>query len=346
MKNPETAGNSIPPEAIKQIKKILLIQYKPFGDVLLNTGYMPTLRRHFPKAKIDFLVMRPYKTILEDNPWLDRLIIMEKKKKYSLAYYVERLRIMRLVRKEKYDLIVDQLRGTGSVQITLFSGARYRLGWLQKRWNWVYNYRVQRDNFRYYSRAKFDLLNPLGIEEEEHNTYYYIKPESVDYIQRWIDRKNLENEKLVVISPASPVPAKQWSPACFARLADLIVSDTAFKVILLWGPGEKQLSQSIAARMKHKSVIAPPTTFNQAGALLKRAAMYIGNDGGINHLAVAMETPSIAIFGPISNPKKWVAWHKPQHMYLRDWNFRDRRDNSFNILPEQVFGKFKEYFKL
>lgn len=346
MKNPETAGKSIPPEAIKQIKNILLIQYKPFGDVLLNTGYLPTLRRYFPAAKIDFLVMRPYKTILEDNPWLDRLIIMEKKKKHSLAYYGERLRIMRLVRKEKYDVIADQLRGTGSAQITLFSGATYRLGWTQKRWNWVYNYRVQRDNFRYYSRAKFDLLNPLGVTEEEHNTYYQIKPESLHYIQNWINKKRLEKEKFVVISPASPVPAKQWSPACFAQLADLIVSGTDFKVILLWGPGEKQLSQTIASQMKHRPIIAPPTTFNQAGALLKRAAMYIGNDGGINHLAVAMETPSIAIFGPTSNPKKWVAWHKPQHMYLRDWDFKDRKDNSFNISPEQVYEKLKEYFKL
>lgn len=337
---------TIPPEALQKIKKILLIQFKPFGDVLLNTGYMPTLRRHFPRARIDYLVMRPYRIILEDNPWLDHLIIMEKKKKHSLDYYAERLRIILLVRKQKYDVVVDQLRGTGSAQITLLSGAPYRLGWQQKRWRWVYNYRIVRDNLRYYSRSKFDLLNPLGITEQEHNTYYRIRPESVQYIDRWIRRRQLENEKLVVISPASPVAAKQWSSSHFAQLADLILSQTEYKVILLWGPGEKELSQSIAAQMKNTPIIAPPTNFNQAGALLQKSEMYIGNDGGINHLAVALETPSIAIFGPRSNPKKWVAWHKKIHLYLRDWDFKDRTDNRFNIAPQAVFAKFREFFRL
>jgi len=271
---------------------------------------------------------------------------MEKKKKKTVSYFAERLRIIRLVRKREYDVVVDQLRGTGSAQITMFSGAKYRLGWLQKRWNWVYNYKVQRDNFRYYSRAKFDLLNPLGVFEEPHNTYYKIKPESVEYIDKWLAKKGLDSKQLVVISPVSPVPAKQWRLDYFVKLGDLILQQTDFKLILLWGPYEKLAAKYIYRNMQKKPIIAPSTTFNQAGALLKRAAMYIGNDGGINHLAIAMETPSIAIFGPKTNPKKWVAWHKKQHMYLRDWNFKDWEDRSFNITPEQVFAKFKEYFKL
>ena len=53
---------------LKEIHKILIIQQKPFGDILLNTGYLPELRRHFPQAQIDFLIQRPYLTVLEDNP--------------------------------------------------------------------------------------------------------------------------------------------------------------------------------------------------------------------------------------------------------------------------------------
>jgi len=345
LKNPETAGKSIPPEAIKQIKNILLIQYKPFGDVLLNTGYLPALRKRFPGARIDFLVQRPYLTLLKDNPNLDDLIIMEKRK--GIQYYLERLRIIREVRKRKYDLIIDQLRGTGSAQITLFSGVSFRLGWRLKRWNWVYNYTVPREHIRYYGLMKFDLLKPLEITEDQTaNLFYHVEADSFRYIGEWLRQNGLTGQKLVVISPGTPVRRKQWSLESFAQLSDLILTRTDFKVILLWGPGERGDVEFIAGKMSEKPIIAPPTTFNQAGALLKHAAMYIGNDGGINHLAVAMETPSIAIFGPTSNPKKWVAWHKPQHMYLRDWDFKDRKDNSFNISPEQVYGKLKEYFKL
>ena len=331
---------------LKEIRKILIIQYKPFGDILLNTGYLPALRKKFPQAQIDYLIQKPYVTLLEDNPYLDNLLIMQKKKEGSLAYFKERLRIIHLVRKTKYDLVIDQLRSTGSAQITLFSGAPYKLGWRLKRWNWVYNYPVNRDNLRYYSRLKFDVLQPLGIQEEAHNIYYKIKKESYAYIDHWLQAQNLRGEKLVVISPGTPVKRKQWSLEHYARVGDMILTQQGFKLIFLWGPGEEKDVVPIVARMKRKPLVAPPTTFNQAGALLKRAAIYIGNDGGINHLAVAMETPSITIFGPFTNPKKWTAWHKDIHLYLRDENFKDKNDPGFNISPEQVFQKFKDFFKL
>jgi len=334
----------IPDEKLVEIRKILLIQYKPFGDILLNTGYLPVLKRKFSDATIDFLIQRPYITLLKDNPFIDNLVIMEKKKGFQ--YYLERWRIMKEVRSRNYDLIIDQLRGTGSAQITLFSGAKFRLGWKLKRWNWVYNYKVARENIRYYALLKFDVLKPLGIKEDEVGLYYKIEEESLEYIDDWLKDNQIYNEKLVIVSPGTPVKRKQWSLDNFVMLCDLILKQTNFKLILLWGPGEQADVDYIAERMVGKAIIALPTTFNQAAALLTRAAMYIGNDGGINHLAVSTETPSIAIFGPTSNPKKWVAWHKPQHMYLRDWDFKDRTDSTFNISPEQVFEKFKEYFKL
>ncbi len=74
----------IPEQELTQIKRILIIQYKPFGDVLLNTAYFPALRKKFPDATIDFLVQGPYKTILDDNPNLDNIIVMEKKNEILL----------------------------------------------------------------------------------------------------------------------------------------------------------------------------------------------------------------------------------------------------------------------
>ncbi len=340
----------IPAAELKDIKKILIIQYKPYGDILLNTGYLPTLRKHFPRVQIDYLIQRPYITILQDNPHIDNLIIMEKKRNKGIHYFTylrERLRIIRLIRKKKYDVVIDQLRGAGSAQITLFSEAKYRLGWTQRPGKWVYNYTVKRDNHRYYSRSKFDLLQPLGIKEVPHNTYYKIHDESIKKINAWLKKENLSDKKFVVFSPGTPVLAKQWDLDNYARLGDMILSKTNYKLVLLWGPGEKKDVAYIKNKMKEKPVIAIPTSFNEAGALLQQADVYISNDGGINHLAVAMETPTLTIFGPRSNPKKWTAWHKDIHTYIRDWNFtkaeyRKTGDQTFNLSAEMVFKKFKE----
>ena len=91
-------------DQLSEIKKILIIQQKPFGDILLNTGYLPELRRNFPDAQIDYLIQRPYLTILEDNPHLDNLVIMEKPKGRGLKYILPQVRAAIEVRKRKYDL--------------------------------------------------------------------------------------------------------------------------------------------------------------------------------------------------------------------------------------------------
>jgi len=336
------------------IKKILIIQHKPFGDVLLNTGYLPELRRRFPEAQIDYLIQRPFMTILENNPYIDNLVIMEKEK--GVKFYLAALKTALQVRKNKYDLIIDQLRGTSSARIVLFSGAEFKLGFKLKpkkilgikfnRWNSIYNIHSVKGDLRYYSRLKFDLLMPLGIRETDHNTQYYINNSSLEYIKYRLQETGLVREQLIVFSAGTPVKKKQWSLDCYAQLGDMIQHKLKYKVVLLWGPGEKKDAEYIQNKMLSEAVIAPPTDFNQAGALLHFARVLITNDGGINHLAVSQNVPSIAVFGAKSNPVKWCAWHKPIHTYLRDWNHKDLNENSFNITPRQVFDKLQEMLEI
>lgn len=348
----KAVGRKLTEDQLKEIKRILIIQYKPFGDVLLNTAYLPALRKKFPDAVIDYLVQKPFRIILEDNPNLDNLILMEKKKGKTFAYYMERLRTIKKVRDLKYDMIIDQIRGPGSSQISFFSGAKYRLGWNKvkpfawlKGYNWVYNYRETRKHRIYAARAKFLLLKPLGIEETDDNIYYNVRPESLNYIDNWLKETGLDGKKLVVFSPVTPVYRKQWEFERFAKVADMISKNTDCEIVLLWGPGELEKVELMASLMETEPVIAPKTTFNQAGALLQRTYIYIGNDGGIIHLAVSQSTPSIAIFGPKTHPLKWTAWHLPIHRHCRNFDFKSKKDNTFGITPETVFEKFLELNK-
>jgi ADP-heptose:LPS heptosyltransferase len=331
---------------LREIKKILIIQQKPFGDILLNTGYLPALRKHFPDAEIDYLIQRPYLTILEDNPHLDNLIIMEKPKGRGLKYILPQVRAAISVRKRRYDLIIDQLRGTSSARIIWFSGAKYRLGWIKKKWNFLYNVRIPQAQIRYKSFYKFDLLAPLGIQVKDHNLAYQIRKESIEYIKNWIHAAGLEHQEMIVFSPGSPVKRKQWDLDRYAQLGDKIQNNTDFKIILLWGPEEKKDSEYIKTKMNTPAIMAPPTTFNEAGALLNFTKVLITNDGGINHLAVSQNTPAISIFGSKSSPLKWCAWHRKEYLYLKDWDFKNRNDNSFNISSDQVFEKFCELLKI
>lgn len=324
---------------LTKIQKILIIQYQPFGDILLNTGYLPFLRQKFPHARIDFLVRKPYHKVLEGNPFLDELVVFENKPGWRNM--LERLQLFRRIHGRGYDLIIDQIRGMGSAFMTLFSGARYRLGYRKRRLAFIYNVQVHKITRRYSAGMKFDLLKPLGIEEQPYRLYYTIKPESQQYIAEWLERSGLKGKELICFSPGSPVPRKKWSLANYAALADLLLEKTDRQVVLLWGPDEKTDVDQIQEMMKKKAVMAPPTDFNQAAALLQQCRLLVCNDGGINHLAVAVDAPSLAVFGSTA-PDKWGAENMPGHYVLHNPAVNSRLDPTFGISAEMAYAKILE----
>lgn len=325
---------------LKNIDKILIIQFKPHGDVLLTTSYLETLRNKFPESQIDFLVTEPYHQILEKNPYLSEVIVLPRKR--GAAYLCERIKLFRKIRHRKYDLIIDQQNSTGSAQVVLWSGARYRLGWIDGKGRWFYNLKAPRGSVRYNASRKFDILQPLGVTEQPYKLYYYIKPASKQYIESWLSQENLLRKPMICISPGSPVPRKKWNLKNYARLADLIFEQTDFSVVLLWGPNELDDIKIIQEQMVQKPIIAPPTDFNQAAAFLTYCRLLICNDGGLNHLSVATDTPALALFGPTS-PTVWSPHGViPFHYHLYNPTWEKNSNQTFGITPEESFNKVQE----
>ena len=324
------------------IKRILIVQYQPFGDVLLNTGYFPALRKKFPDAKIDYLIKEKYKVVLENNHYLDELVTFEDGKGWQ--YIPERIKLLKRIRARKYDLIIDQIRGFGSAQMAWFSRAKYRLGFKHKKYAFIYNIKAERQSVRYHSSMKFDALLPLGIKEEPHKLYFNIKPESEEYIDKWLKQSDLADEKIITISPGSPVLRKKWNLNSYARLGDMILQNTKCKIVILWAPNEKEDAHNLFKLMSQKAVLAPPTDLNQAAAMLKKSILLICNDGGLNHLSVATETQSIAIFGSIK-PYRWSPEMFEGHYHFFNEKHDSLKDDTFGIEPEKVYQKVLEIIK-
>ncbi|MEJ2098265.1 MAG: glycosyltransferase family 9 protein [Deltaproteobacteria bacterium] len=141
------------------------------------------------------------------------------------------------------------------------------------------------------------------------------------------------------MTPGSPRKKKKWDVRRYAALTDLILSRTGMKVVLLRAPGELEDCRKVVEHSLKKPLIAPPTTFNQAAALVRSSRLLICNDGGVNHLSVALEAPSLAIFGNTS----WRIWSPqeafPNHYHLVNPAWRPMSDNSFGITPEEAFEK-------
>ncbi|MCP5060907.1 MAG: glycosyltransferase family 9 protein [Ignavibacteriae bacterium] len=323
---------------LNKIKNILIIQYEPWGDVLVNTALFPAIRKKFPEAQIEYLVRKPFHKVLSKNTFLDDVIIFENKKGWQ--YYYNRIKLINYIRQRKFDLVIDQMRGSGSAQIVFFSGAKYKLGLKHRRWNFVYNLKAVVTSVRYSASMKFDLLKPLGIIEQPYKLHFHISESSHDYIEQWIEKVELKEQNFICFSPGSPVKRKKWNLNNYAELADLIISKINYKVVFLWGPEEKEDIKIIKEEMFNEPIVAPPTDFNQAAAMLQASTLLVCNDGGINHLSAAVSTPSLAIFGSTS-PKKWCPTNLGIHHYLHNPNVNSRIDDTFGISAEEAFEKIK-----
>jgi len=221
----------------EKIKKILILQYKPFGDVLLNTGYLPHLKEKFPNVEIDFLVRKPYEIVLRDNPNINELITFENVT--GIKYFLQRIELIKNIRNRKYDLIIDQLNGTGSGIMSFFSGAKYRLGFVEHKLSWVYNIKAVDGAQRYTGARKFDLLKSIGIEEESYNIYITITDEAKAFINIWLEKKNLIDTKFLCVAPGSPVAGKKWSSKNYAALCDRILKNSHYKIVFVGAPDEQ-----------------------------------------------------------------------------------------------------------
>jgi heptosyltransferase-2 len=183
------------------------------------------------------------------------------------------------------------------------------------------------------------MLQPLGIAERPYQLYYHIKSESRAYAEAWLERHGMIPEETIIISPGSPRSKKKWHRQNYSILIDKVLSHTKMKVIILWGPEEYHDACAVLREPRRRCQLAPPMDFNQAAAFLEKCRLLICNDGGINHLSVALNVPSLAIFGNTSVAKWSPQGYFPQHYHLVNPEWKKQSDNRFGITPEAVFQK-------
>ncbi len=277
------------------IEKILVIKLRAIGDVLLSTIVVPNLRAAFPNAKIDFLTENPARDVVLGNSELDSVIVFNSKKQSGLSLIMD-------VRNRKYDLVFDLFGNPRSALVTQFSGARYRVGY---RFGWrerCYNIVVEpRGGEVHNTEFNLDALRAVDIPIVKKEVRFPVSQEDDLFAERFFYDAKLNNSFVVAMNVAGGWYTKRWGITKFAQLANRIVEKHQAKIVLLWGPGERDEAERIKALMAYESVVIPPTNLPQLAAILKRCTALVTNDSGPMHIAASVGTPTVSIFGP-TNP--------------------------------------------
>jgi predicted lipopolysaccharide heptosyltransferase III len=275
--------------------RILIIKLRAVGDVLLSTIVTKNLRLTFPDAQIDYLTESPSVDILAGNPFLDHIHVHDRMKMTGA-------RLVRFIRSQRYDLVIDLFGNPRTALVTRLSGARYRLGYRFRGRTYAYNIMAEpRGAHVHNTQFNLDTLAAIGVAIQDRNIYFQFNDEDSQYVDEFLSAARVHGKFLVGVNTGGGWYTKRWGLDRFAQLADILVESFGATIVLTWGPGQLPEVEKIQALMKHKGFVPPATTLKQLGALLKQCRFVISNDSGPMHIAAAVGTPVLGIYGP-TNP--------------------------------------------
>jgi heptosyltransferase III len=285
--------------------KILAIQFKYFGDVVLMTPALRAIREHLPACELHVLVPEEITPILQHLPWLNRIWPMPRKRgRSSLS---RTLPIIRALRRERFDGSVDFASNDRGAITSLLVGAKERLGWEDSGGFWgrrfCYNHRVSRETKPIHESAHLvHLLSGWNIPPP-HSPEVEI---CADPALGEAAKKILPAENAVICHLASSQPNREWPPHRWAELNRLI-TNAGRDIIFTTPRGAREQSLAseffrLAPSAARLPLIAELPLFL---AVLRRAAVFISGDTGPLHFAAGLGVPTISLFGP-SSPERWA----------------------------------------
>ncbi len=278
-----------------KIRRILVIKLRAVGDVLLSTIVLRSLRAAFPSADIDFMTEPPAKDLLTGNPDISRVIVYDRNTKGPLRYLLD-------VRRTRYDLVIDLFGNPRTAVLALASAAPYRIGFDFRGRRYAYTHRVHSRGDRVHNtQFNLDALEAVGIPIVDRSVPFRFSPADAEYVDKFLRGHSPEGTPLVAINAGGGWYTKRWALDRFAALADRLEERYSVGIVLPWGPGQKTEVEELSRMMMHPPLIPPPTTLTQLGALFRRCAFVVSNDSGPMHIAAAVGTPVLGIYGP-TNP--------------------------------------------
>jgi len=296
---------------IENVQRILLIQLRAIGDVILTTGAVRLVKEHFPDADIDFVTNTIPAEILRDNPNINQII----SKRYKKNDILGAAKFFAGLRRNRYDIVIDFLGTPGTAQMTFFSGAKVRIGYDLRIRKLAYTHVQPKARSDIYNAlAKMTLLEPLEIEPRDPYPAIYVLEEAQEWIAAFLEEQQLDPLKLVAVAPAAKRQARRWLPEYYAEVSDWLIQN-GYSVVMPWGPGEKKYVENVIRQMKHEPVLTPPMNLMQLAALLQKCRLLLCNCGGTKHFATAVGTATLSMYGA-SDPRAWTPPNDPRHVYL------------------------------
>ena len=293
-----------------QYKRILVVRTDRIGDVLISTSVVKALRDNYPMSYIAMMVSPYTKDIVDGNPYLDSVIIFDKDKKHKGLFAT--LDFSRRLKNMGFDVAIILHPTVRTHLICFLAGIRERIGYDRKAPYFLTTVvkHTKQHGMRHEIEYNFDLLKPLGISEANKELYMPIKARSEHFVDEALKEAGVTpQDRLIAINPTSSCVSRRWPINKFAELIDMLSMSFRVKILIVSDAIHGAISKELASLTKTRPIdLSGRFNLSELASLFKRCSLVISNDSGPVHMAVAVKTPVISIFGrnqPGLGPVRW-----------------------------------------
>ena len=294
--------------------RIALIKLSSLGDVVHALPVAATLRARVPDAHLTWIVERREAAVLRDHPALDALVAVDTRRwrrARSLSDLGEVLGAVRAMRRRlrlaAFDVALDLQGLLKSGVLAAATRAPLRIGFAARRCREPLNALFTNRRIdppaaaRHVVDQHLSLLAPLQVGEPVREFHLPVDPVAEARADEFLAASGVKpGRRLVVLNPGAGRPDKRWPEERFRALADRLTEDVGADVVVVWGPGEEMTGRRIAPPGTSRAVLGPPTNLHELVAFLRRASVLVAADTGPLHLAAALGTPCVGLYGPTS----------------------------------------------
>lgn len=297
-----------------QVKRILVVKLRSIGDTVLSTPSLIALRRHAPHAEIDILLEDWVAPVLDGFEAVDNVIVLPTATS-GVENFRSRWALAWALHGRRYGAVFNLHGGTTSTFFTWATRAKYRFGNANYQYSRMNTHRLSspadfwdRDKL-HSAEQQLALIGYSGVPVDDlPKTRLTVTGDALRSVESRLNASEISNSRseIALLHPGTAFFTKQWPAANFAGVAEYLVNN-GLNVVAIGSQLESATLNELSSATRVPITTFENLTLSEITALVSKARIFIGNDSGIAHIAAAVQTPTVVIFGS-SNRTHWRPW--------------------------------------
>lgn len=351
---------------MRERMKILVMQHKKIGDIVISTVLANNLKRVMPHAQVHYLVYQQALPILEGNPNINRVVTFDPKHRTSLRAFIK---LVLNIRREQYDVVIDAYTKLESWLIVWLCAAKRRISYKKKYRSFLYTDNLSRETVESNQPGlaidlKLLLIKPfLNDVVADRHPQIYLADDEKRKAAFLFKKHQIPAKKSIMLNIIGSCPLKTYPLEYMATLVNLIVSQVDVNILFNFMPHQKGEAQKVYELCNEK---AKENIFFELSdydlrtfiAIMNECDAIIGNEGGAIHIAKALNKPSFTIFSPWIKKQEWSTFEDGlDHVAVHLFDFKtalyvntpdpELKEKTFELFeelkPEFIVPKLRAY---